>query len=256
MVVDLAKLGMTQEEFDALSEEEQKKLAEQAPLPAQESETEKEIRGLLTDLKKERERRSTSEEKAAELEGRIEDLEGRLEEATKKREEESTENDTEMLTVGEAKKVISETLSKREAEYDKRIGGLSLKIDTVVLKLSEDAVKEKYSPEKVGADLCYDKVIDEGFAKLVKENPAYKVVVANSANPGEEAYKIGLTHPDFQALLKTETAKGVIDKLGTTKVKTGIGSSQGSTGFDVSKASISDLLKLSKEDLDKLARTT
>lgn len=256
MVVDLAKLGMAQEEFDALSEEEQKKLTEEAPLPAQESETEKQIRGLLADLMKERDRRSTSEEKASELEARIEDLEGRLEEATKKREEESTENDTEMLTVGEAKKLVSATLAKREAEYDKRISGLSFRIDATILKLSEDVVKEKYSPEKVGADLCYDKVIDDGFAKLVKENPAYKIVVTNSPNPAEEAYKIGLTHPDFQTLLKTETAKGLIDKLGTTKVKTGIGSSQGSVGFDVGKASISDLLKLSKEDLQKLARTT
>ena len=254
--VNSEKLGLSQEEFDALSKEEQDKLSEEASLPAQEPDTEKQIKGLLAELRKERDRRSTSEEKAAELEERIEDLEARLEEVTAKRQEGTTERDGEVLTVGEAKKLLADVLSQKDAEWDKRIGGLVAMIQSDKLKASEDATREKYSPEKVGADLCYDKVIDEGFAKLVKDNPAYKVVVINSPNPGLEAYKIGLTHPDFQALLKTKAAATVVDKLTTTKVKTGVGSSQGATGFDASNASISDLLKLSDEDLKKLARKT
>lgn len=254
--VDLEKLGMTQEEFLAKDEAEQQALLEQAPLPAPESESEKQIKGLLADLRKERDRRSEAEEETTDLKAQIEEMETRLAEATKKREEEPGADDGTMLTVSEAKKIVGEILSKREEEYDKRIGGLEAGILSGKIKTSEDAAKEEYSPEKVGKELCYDKVIDEGFAKLVKENPAYKSVVANSSNPAKEAYKIGLTHPDFQALLKTEAAKGLLDKLGATKVKTGVGSSQGSTGFDVKGASIEDLVKLSDEKLKELAKKT
>ena len=84
--VDLEKLGMTKEEFEAADETEQQRLLEKAPLPAQESESEKQIKGLLDDLKKERARRSEAQQRTDDLEVRIEELEGRLEEAAKKRE--------------------------------------------------------------------------------------------------------------------------------------------------------------------------
>jgi len=254
--VDLEKLEMTKEDFEALEEAEQQRLLEEAPLPAQESENEKQIKGLLYDLKTERDRRAVSEEKSAELEGRIEEMETRLEEATKKREEEGAVDDGEMLTVGEAKKLLKETLGKREEEHDKEIAELKESILATKLKDSEDSAKEKYSPEKVGADLCYDKVIDEGFSKMVKDNPAYKVVVRNSVNPGLEAYKIGLQHPDFAALVRKKTAEGLIDRLGAVKVKTGVGSAAGGTGIDTSKYTLQELIDMDEKELAKLRKKT
>lgn len=258
--IDLEKLGMTQEEWDALDEGEQTKLLEESSQQTQEPETEKQIKGLLADLKKERDRRSTSEEKVSELEERISEMEALLEKKEAKTSEEEEEEEEgeegEFVTAGKVKKVVQTVLSKREEEYNKRILALESAILSGRLKTSEDAVKEKYSPEKVGEELCYDKVMDEGFSKLLKENPAYREVVLSSANPAEEAYKIGLTHPDFQSLLKSKATGEAVDKLGRPKPKTKIGSGQGGTGFDASKASIGDLIKLSGEELLKLAKET
>lgn len=254
--VDLEKLGMTQEEFVALDDTEQQKLFEEAPLPAQEPETEKQIKGLLEDLRKERARRSESEGKTDDLEARIEELEGKLEEAAKKREEEPSEDDGEILTKGDAKKLLGEVLSKREGEVEKRFAGIMAMLDADRIKTSEDTVKEEFSPEKVGKDLCYDKVIDEGFSKLVEQNPGYKVAVRNSANPALEAYKIGLTHPDFAALMKQKTAESVVDKLTTTKVKTAIGSGGGGGGADASKYTLQELIDLPDKELEKLRKQT
>jgi uncharacterized small protein (DUF1192 family) len=257
--VNLEKLGLTQEQFDALSEEEQKTLIEGASLPAQKEEEEpvdKQIKGLLSDLKKERDRRAIAEEKVNELEERLEELEAHIEDLKASGEEPSPEEEEEVASIGKVKKLLEETLAEREEEYNQRIAILEAEILADRLKASEDAAQEKYSPEKVGAELCYDKVINEGFAEMLMKNPAYRGVVVNSPNPAEEAYKIGLTHPDFQAILKTKTAAGVVEKLTAPKVKTGVGSSQGASGFDASKASISDLLKLSDEELKKLAGKT
>lgn len=258
--VDLEKLGITKEEFEDKDEEEQQKLLEEAPLPAQESETEKQIKGLLYDLKRERDRRGEAEERTGELEERIGELEKQLKEEQKKREEEiPSEDEGEYITVGAAKKLLKEVLSKREdenkEEFDQRIAGIEAVILTDRLKLSEDAAMKKYSPKEVGEELCYEKVTD-AFEELVKQNPAYRAVVLSSANPAEEAYKIGLTHPDIQALLNKKAAEGVVEKLGKVKVKTGIGSSQGSVEFDASKATIDELINLKDEELEKLRRQT
>ena len=129
-------------------------------------------------------------------------------------------------------------------------------LDADRIKTSEDAVKKEFSPEKVGKDLCYDKVIDEGFSKLVEQNPGYKAAVRNSANPALEAYKIGLTHPDFAALMKQKTAESVVDKLTTPKVKTGVGSAGGGTGIDASKYTLQELIDLPDKELEKLRKQT
>jgi len=251
--VDLEKLGMTQEEWDALEEEEQKEKIEELSRRAQESETEKRLKGILADLQDERKRRSISEERVAELEGRIEELEEALEEKVEK--EPSSEKDDEWLTLGKAKKVLEEILAKREAEYEGRIADLEASILSNRFKASEDDARKSYSPEKVGEELCYDKVIDNGFAELIKDNPAYKAVVVNSANPAEEAYKIGLTHPNFRDLLKKRGIEVVVEKLSETKVKTGIGSSQGATGLD-ENTPLEDILKMDDKTLEKYRRTT
>lgn len=258
--VDLEKLGMTQEEFEALEDTEQQKLLEEAPLPAPESENEKQIKGLLEDLKKERGRRTESETEQDDLKTRITELEEKLTEAIKKREvEEPNEDDNEPLTKGEAKKLLNEVLSKRETlskeEFDKKLSSVVARIDADRIKISEDTVKEEFSPEKVGKELCWDKVIDDGFKKLVVENPAYKLVVRNSPNPALEAYKIGLTHPDFASLIKQQTASTVIDKLTKVKVKTGVGSAGGAGGaVDVSKLSLQETINLDDATLEKLRK--
>jgi len=255
-VEDLEKLRMTQEQWDALGEEEQKQKIDELSQQAQESDTDKRIKGILAELREERKRRSISEERQTELEERIDELEELLEEGKETKEEPSTEEEGEFLTKGTAKKLLEDVLAKRESEFQGRLAVIEWEMLQDRLKVSEDAVMEQYSPEKVGEDLCYDKVIEQGFTKLLKENPGYRQVVLNSPNPAKEAYKIGLTHPDFQALLNTKAAAGVVQKITTPRPKTGVGSSQGAVGFDASKATITELVKLSDEELKKLAKET
>lgn len=254
--VNLEELGLTKEQYDGLTEEERQQLLA-AHKPEEEKEipeSEKQIRGILADLKKERERRSMSEGKTVELEERIQELETAL--AEKKETSITTEDNEDVATVGRIKEILADVLTKKEAEYNQRVNALEARILSSNLKTSEDGAKEIYSVEKVGEKLSYDNVIDNGFALLVKENPSYKAVVINSQDPAKEAYKIGLTHPDFQALLKKKAAGEIVEKLTTTKVKTGVGSGQGSTGFDASKATIQDLLKLTDKELEDLRRQT
>lgn len=257
-LVDLEKLGMTKEEFEALDETEQQIRFEEAPLPAPESESEKAMKGLLEDLKAERARRQAAEEKTDELETRIDDLETKLTETAQKRKEEPSADDEDPLTKGEAKKLLKEILAQREklttAEFDKKLNAIMSILDADRIKISEDAVKAKFTLEKVGKDLCYDNVIDNGFQKLVDQNPAYKSVVRNSANPALEAYKIGLTHPDFAALAKQQIASTVVDKITTTKVKTAVGSAGGGGGADATKYTLEELIKMDDKELEKLRR--
>lgn len=250
--VDYEKLGVTKEAFEALEEGEQKKLLEEkgsTTAGPQKDEQEKQIRGLLTDLKEEREKRHTSEAKTEELNERIEALEITLEELNK-----TTISDEGFTgSPAEIKALVSQEVAAKEKAFKDELANLRTQILSDRLKLSEKATIEKYSPSKVGEEFAYEKVIKEGLQELIKQNPSYKEVVLRSDNPAEEAYRIGLTHPKFQALLEKKGAQGIVEQLTKLKPKTGVGSAAGATGIDVSKTSIEDLMKLKDSELDKLA---
>ena len=257
--VDLEKLGLTQEEWDALSEEERNALLQGEPQkkgegsPHQEpDEVEKKVKGILADLQKERAKNRELQEKVAQLQSEYEQVTSLLDELQEKKGEgDESVSDDDVATIKHVKNLLRQELDKYGGMFAQTISSLESKF----LAISEKEAQAKYSPEKVGEELSYDKVIEEGLKPLLEQNPNYKLVIRNSPNPAEEAYRIGLTHPKFQEVLLKKKQQEILEKLSKEKAKTGVGSagSGGVTGISESTP-IEDLLRLSDEELDRLAR--
>ncbi|MGE4357519.1 MAG: hypothetical protein AB7E08_03060 [Candidatus Omnitrophota bacterium] len=259
---NLKDLGLSQEELNALSEEEKKELLgeekpkESAPPAPQEDEKEKAIRGLVADLQKERQEKREFKAKLEELEEKYQAITEALQEAEKSPEAQESLGltDEDYLNFKTARKLLEEKIASLKNEI---VTALDRKIDRMedkFIALSEKEIASKYSPEKVGEELSYEKVIEEGLKPLLQENPALKLSIKNSANPAEAAYKLGLTHPKFIELLAKKKAEEVIKKLTEEKPKTGGGGGGATGGFNLESASIDDLLKLSDKELDELAQ--
>ena len=262
--VDLEKLGITQEEFDSLPEEEQKALLAQQGEPGQQGDpshqgqqgqqdddAEKKVKGILADLQKERAKNRELQEKVSQLQSEYEQVTSLLEELQEKKGDgDEAVSDEDVATIKHVKSILKQELDKYGGMFAQTISSLESKF----LAISEKEAQAKYSPEKVG-ELSYDKVIEEGLKPLLEQNPNYKFVIRNSPNPAEEAYRIGLTHPKFQEVLLKKKQQEILEKLSKEKAKTGVGSagSGGVTGISESTP-IEDLLRLSDEELDRLAR--
>ncbi|HDP36490.1 MAG TPA: hypothetical protein ENN27_01270 [Candidatus Atribacteria bacterium] len=258
---ELKDLGLTQEEFDALPQEEQTKLSEElkakagAP-PAPEDEKEKAIKGILADLQKERQEKKEFKARVEEMEDRLQVLTQALEEAGKSPEtQEGLEfADEDYLNLKTARKLLEKETQMVKDELYRTVGAHLSDLESKFIAISEKDVANKYSPEKVGEELSYERVIEEGLKPLLKESPELKVAIRRSPNPAEAAYKMGLTHPDFSELLAKKKAEEIVKKLTEEKPKTGGGRGGATSGFNLEKASIDDLLKLSDQELDELAR--
>lgn len=253
--VNLEQLGVTKEEFDSLSPEEQQKLAleqkpdKDAPPAPKEDDKEKAIKGILADLQKERGEKRELKDRLEEMESRMQNLTSALEKAGNK--EEGLEvNDEDYLNVKTARKLLEREVKSMRDE----MGNYITHLESKFIAATEKETASKYSSEKVGEELSYDKVIEEGLKPLLKESPELKIAIRRSANPSEAAYKLGLTHPKFTELLATKKAQEVVDKLTKEKPKTGGGGGGSAGGFSLKDASVDDLLKLSDEELDKLAK--
>lgn len=241
---------------DELREEELQETHEQETLEEEEASTPKRqeederIRGILADLQEERRRRREAEERLKELEAMMEAL-NEMEEEETADEGKLDLDEADVLTVKDAKRL----LGKEIEAVKKELLNIKQAYISEKLRLSEESVREKYSPDKVGEELSYDKVIEEGFRELVKENPAYREVVLNSPNPAEEAYRLGLTHPKFREILLRKESEKVIDQITKEKPKTGVKAGGGKgTNIDVSQLSLDELLKLPAEKLYELEK--
>jgi len=226
------------------------------PTPqVQQDELEKQVKGLLADLQKERERRHLAEEDLTSLKSRIEELESLIAELGQSSTEPDISEDEFTGSLPEVKTLVEKTVEEKSQALLSEIQSLRAQILSEKLAMSEEKAREKYSPEKVGEDLSYDKVLS-AFEELAKSNPGYKQAVLAARDPAEEAYRLGLTHPKLRELLQKQAAGDVISKMTSPKPRTGVGSSKGGGGVSMGNASIDDLLKLSDEELDKLARQT
>ena len=79
-MVDLEKLGITQEQYDVLSQEEKEKLSTHP----ESDEKERQIKGILTDLQKERGKNRELGESLEDLQSKYEEVENTLEELKNK----------------------------------------------------------------------------------------------------------------------------------------------------------------------------
>ena len=256
--VNLEQLGVTKEEFDALSPEEQQKLISEqkpdkdAPPAPKEDDKEKAIKGILADLQKERGEKRELKDRLEEMESRMQSLTSALEKAGSSKEDGPELGDDEFLNVKTARRLLEKEVKSMRDD----VGAYITTLESKFIAATERETAAKYSPEKVGEELSYDKVIDEGLKPLLKESPELKIAIRRSANPSEAAYKLGLTHPKFTDILASKKAQEVVEKLTKEKPKTGGGGGGSAGGFSLKDASVDDLLKLSDDELDKLAKKT
>jgi len=228
---------------------------ESTPQTPPQDELEKQVKGLLADLQKERERRHLAEQDMQYLKERVEELEGLIGELGQTPEEEISDDEF-TGSLPEIKKIAEQTVEEKTNALVNEIQTLRAQILSEKLAIAEERAKERYAPDKVGEDLSYDKVIS-AFEELVKANPGYRQAVLSARDPAEEAYRLGLTHPKFRELLQKQAEGEVVSKLTSPKPKTGVGSVKGGGGLNsLESASIEDLINLSDEELDKLARQT
>lgn len=246
-------------EVEGLTPEEQEKLGikpeatKDEPEQPQESEAEKvnkQLKGILGDLQEERKRRQDLELKLRDLEAAKQQFEAQIVEAGK--ETEPTFKDDDVPTVRGVKKVAEDVTTPIKQQMEALRGELN----AYKVSLSEQKAINEYTADKVGVDLEYNKVISEGFTELVRQNPGYRAVVLGSSNPAEEAYRIGLTHPKFRDIILKREAEKMLEKLNTNtdKAKVPAGGGGGKNKIKVENLSVKDLMKLSDEELDRLAQ--
>jgi len=257
----LEKEGLTPEDLDNLSEEEKAELLKGSE-PAkpeegkpQEDDKDRQINGLLSDLQRERAAKREQKEQLDALNERLAEAEESVKEFSKTKEEDLGIEEDEYLQAKHAKKLLKQEIARVEKGIMDKVSPTIQNLEGRLLSISENETKTKYAPAKVGKDLAYDEVLKNGLGPLLKDNPEYRQVIRRAANPAEEAYRIGLTHPKFQDLMKKRSQQELVDKLSRGKPKTGVGGSGATKTTDLKTASVDDLLKLSDEELDKLAKS-
>ncbi len=243
--------GLTPEEQEKLGiKPEAKKDEPEQPQETEAEKVDKRIKGILGDLQEERKRRQELELKLRELELAKQQFEEQLIDAGK--EDEPTFKDDDVPTVRGVKKVAEDVTTPIKQQMEALRGELT----AYKISLSEQKAINEYSADKVGADLEYNKVINEGYVEMLKVNPAYKAVVLNSPNPAEEAYRIGLNHPKFKDIILKREAEKMLEKINTNTDKTKVpaGGGGGKVKVNLQNLSVKDLMKLSDEELDRMAR--
>lgn len=215
-------------------------------------------KGILRDLQEERERRRKAEEAAERTAREVAELKeqfnAKIASENVKVEEDIKLADDDLTTFGSIKKYTEKMIREKLEPMAKKIAMYEQKMFQDNLLNSEAAARREFSADKVGADLAYDKVFEEGTKEMVKINPGYVEVIRQSKNPAETAYEIGLLHPKFKNMIRKSQSEQVIDKINAPKAVTGRTGAGKSGGINAKTASIQDFIKMSDEELDKLAR--
>ena len=177
--------------------------------------SEKEWKGLLGDKQNETRARQEAQAEAANLKTQIAELQAKMDQKT------STD-------IGDPEDVVTVAMLRKERdELKKELLGMYTKEKTEEAtakrdKLIEKSLKkarEKYTEEKAGKGLTFDDV-NEGTARMVKENKVYGELIFNDPDPAEKAYQVGLLDPIIakrvETYKKTLPAEGVTSKEGLT----------------------------------------
>jgi len=196
------------------------------------------FQGLLGDKKAETARRQAAEEDNARLR---EDLAAKGETSEIPAE---TLADDDLMTVGEFKRqsaakdaAAAEAATKKEAE------ALKARYATTAVE-----ARSKFSAEKVGADLSYQKVIESVNQLLT---PGDWKSVEDSANPAEEAYRLCIHRSPMLQEKQKQTMHSKL--LAEITSKGGSPRSGGGSAADSEDDDYSTILHSSKSDKELLA---
>jgi len=202
-----------------------------------------EFKGVIKDLNRERETRQQVQGQVTMLQEQVDILMQEKEKVV-----EDPAKDEEFLTRKEAKLLLDKATKDSTKEEQMRE---QRRLNDKFASDEADA-KTKLTEEAKGVGLDYLSVLHEGYAKIIADNPAYKDVVLAAGQRGknmaEEAYKIGLTHPDIQARIQSkknlETLEDIDKHSKTSKAPATIESV-----MSMKQTTFEDLMTLSEDDL-------
>jgi len=159
--------------------------------PKEKSYTEKEFKGLLSDKQNETRARQEAQAKAAQYEVKLAELQTQLAQKTSTTQEGDPED---VATVAVLNQKISNLENKLTGMYTKNETDKTTTEKNKLLEKSVNDAKDKYTEAKAGKGLSFDEV-NEGTARMVKENPVWGQLIMNDPNPAERAYQVGLQDP-------------------------------------------------------------
>lgn len=266
----LNKIGLDESQFGLLKDGEREQVLTdhgfQVRKPAAKPDDDQKTAGLLKDLQEERGERQRLQALNEQTNARVADLEEKLNDTLDKLSA-LQKNPGQVINVGDddfvTGKQFKGMVAQETAKLEESLKKLSqqnaaaiAEAQEVRMQLSEIQVADTYSTEKVGPELEYFNVLEKGTKKMLMENPGYKAVIARSKNPALEGYKIGLLHPDFAKIVKKKETDDVVESIKNPKKVpvTGAGRGGKAPGIDAENMSVTDLMKLSDEQLDKLSK--
>ena len=260
---------LTQEEWDALSPEEQATRQDERPEPAakpdeqtvaelqdsvkdlkgQLDSLQNEKQGIYRDLKQERELRQRLESTIAELQDRGKGDQLDLESMA----------DDDYLTAGQVKKLLKNLEGKAQKENQADMKAMS----DANYAADEERMVEKTKTLSTNFPVPYEEAIKE-FTELSKTNKAFWRAVHEESlrpngKPAEVAYKIALTSPKFLDRIAASAREKLLKELeeqGQIKPRKLPSSGPGKQDLNAASLSEEDLLNLSDEQLDELLEKT
>ena len=263
-------MGLTQEEWDGLTPEEQGTRQDEKPQPAGKepddqtvSELNKSVKnlkdqldslqnekqGIYRDLKQERELRRQMEATVQELQSR-----GKVDEF-----DINKLADDEYLTAGQVKKLIAGLQGNAQNNENAQLQARSRENyanDEERLIEASKTVSDEYP-------VPYTEAVKE-FEQMAKKNPVYwKTVheesIRSGGKPAEVAYKIALTSKTFLSKIRASTRESLLSELekeGQIKPRKLPSGGAGKPELNAANLSEEDLLSLSDTQLDELLAKT
>lgn len=192
-----------------------------------------EKQGLLSTIEAERDRRKTeasarqlAEERAQMLERQLQQFQAQ----TKSEDPLTAIADDEYLTGGKVKEIFGSFVKQQNEERQ-----------ILRVQLTAEKARAKY-----GVD--FDKAI--GFFEKFA-TPTEKYIVLTSQDPGERAYRYGVSHPDYQKATVKKTAQDIADKVNQ---HTGAQKTLGAVGGGglSEKDEVRRIIEMPDEEFDKM----
>ena len=180
--------------------------------------TEKEWKGLLGDKQNETRARQEAQAETAQYKTRLTELQAKLDQKASIIEED-TGDPEDVATLAAVNKKIANLEKKLLGMYTKEKDDQTTEKRNKLIEKSLKKAREKYTEEKAGKGLTFDEV-NEGTARMVKENKVYGELIFNDPDPAEKAYEVGLLDSiiakRYETYKKTLPAEGVTSKEGLT----------------------------------------
>ena len=213
----------------------------------------KEFKGLMADKVTETGRRQEAEQNLSTANQQLNEANSTIAEmrASKETVSEEATDDSEFLTRGQ----LNAELDKKAKADDERAKKLQQGEQEKRYAASESEAKKEFTAEKYGEGLDYATVTKIGTAAMCQQNPGHLATIRLAPNPAEEAYRIGLLHPDFAGKADKAKTQKLLDDLSTGNTSQSGASVQAADLASMNEQDqFEELLKLPDDQMEKALR--